>query len=348
MISSEKQMNLTSKKLHILIAYNEPIRKADRELDYISEAAVKDEADIVYQVILKSGHVPIYFPVKNLDQILNKIDQVAPDLIFNLCEGFQGKTHHEMFITGLWELLEIPYTGNSPLTLGVAQDKVLSKHLFEARNIPTPRFQVYSEVAQETVLSYPLIAKPSREDASLGIMHGDAIIHDFDSLKNRVDELLKKYQQPILVEEFIQGREFNISVLGNNPPRVIAISEISFAELDDKTPHITSYEAKWLPDHPLYQKTPAICPAHIDSDLKQRLEAVALQVYDVLNGRDYGRIDTRVDAKGNIFVLEYNPNPDISPDAGYVKALKAAGIKYKEFIELLIDEALKRKSHDTN
>lgn len=339
-------MNSASKKLHILIAYNEPIRKSDRELDYISEAAVKDEADIVYQVILKSGHVPIYLAVKNLDQVLSKIDRVQPDLIFNLCEGFQGKTHHEMFIAGVWELLGIRYTGNTPLTLGLAQDKVLSKELFQSRGIPTPKFQVYSATPQETNLAYPLIAKPSREDASLGIKHGDAILHDFESLKNRVGELLKKYRQPILVEEFIQGREFNISVLGNTPPKVIAISEISFADLDDQTPHITSYEAKWLPDHPLYQKTPAICPAQISSDLQKRLEELALRVYDVLNGRDYGRVDTRVDAEGNIFVLEYNPNPDISPDAGFVKALKAAGIKYKEFVEFLINEALKREGHD--
>jgi len=339
-------MNSASKKLHILIAYNEPIRKSDRELDYISEAAVKDEADIVYQVILKSGHVPIYLAVKNLDQVLSKVDRAQPDLIFNLCEGFQGKTHHEMFIAGVWELLGIPYTGNTPLTLGLAQDKVLSKELFQSRSIPTPKFQVYSATPQETNLTYPLIAKPSREDASLGIKHGDAILHDFESLKNRVGELLKKYRQPILVEEFIQGREFNISVLGNTPPKVIAISEISFADLDDQTPHITSYEAKWLPDHPLYQKTPAICPAQISSDLQKRLEELALRVYDVLNGRDYGRVDTRVDAEGNIFVLEYNPNPDISPDAGFVKALKAAGIKYKEFVEFLINEALKREGHD--
>lgn len=337
-----------SKKLHILIAYNEAVRKSGRDLDYISEAAVKDEADIVYQVILKSGHVPVYFPVKNLDQVLSKIDQVNPDLVFNLCEGFQGKTQYEMFIAGVWELLEIPYTGNSPLTLGLAQDKALSKRLFEARGIPTPKFHVYSETPRDTMLTYPLIAKPSREDASLGISHGDAIIHNFNDLKNRVAELLNKYRQPILVEQFIQGREFNISVLGNDPAKVIAISEISFADLDDETPHITSYEAKWLPDHPLYQKTPAICPAQIDNDLKKRLEEVALQVYDVLNGRDYGRVDTRVDSEGNIYVLEYNPNPDISPDAGFVKALKAAGIKYKEFVELLINEALKRKFNDKN
>jgi len=341
-------MNQTNQKLHILIAYNEPIKRSGHDLDYISEAAVKDEADVVYQVILKMGHVPVYLVVKNLDQVLSKIDQVEPDLIFNLCEGFRGKTHHEMFVAGLWELLGIPYTGNSPLTLGLAQDKVLAKSLFQSRNIPTPKFQVYTEIPHETYLEYPLIAKPSREDASLGIKHEDAIVQSFNDLKNRVAVLLKKYQQPILVEQFIPGREFNISVLGNHPPRVIAISEISFSDLDEKTPHVTSYEAKWLPDHPWYQKTPAICPAPISGDLKQRLEDVALKVYDVLMGRDYGRVDTRVDAAGNIFVLEYNPNPDISPEAGFVKALKAAGIRYKDFVELLIDEALKRKLHDKN
>lgn len=337
-----------TKKLNVLVAYNEPIQKSNKDLDFISEAAVEDEADIVYQVIAKTGHVPIYFPVKNLKQVLSTIDQVVPDLIFNLCEGFQGKSHHEMFIAGVWELLDIPYTGNSPLTLGLAQDKALTKRLFEAKGIPTPKFQVYSEIPRETFLSYPLIAKPSREDASLGIKHGDAIIHNFDSLKKRVVELLEKYNQPILVEQFVQGREFNISVLGNNPSKVIAISEISFDELDEETPHITSYEAKWLPDHPLYQKTPAICPAEVDADLKSSLESVALRVFEALNARDYGRVDTRVDENGNIFVLEYNPNPDISPDAGFVKALKAAGITYKEFVELLIHEALKRKSNGKN
>lgn len=341
-------MNSIKKKLTILIAYNEPQRKNGVELDYISEAAVKDEADIVYQVILKSRHVPVYLAVKNLDQVLSKVDEVEPDLIFNLCEGFRGKTRHEMHITALWELLEIPYTGNTPLTLGLAQDKILAKSLFEASKIPTPRFQVFTETPRQTLLDYPLIAKPSREDASLGITHEDAVIHNFNELQNRVNELLIKYKQPILVEQFIQGREFNISILGNDPPRVLAISEISFSQLEKDTPHITSYEAKWLPNHPMYQKTPAICPAMISIELKKQLEAVALNVYRVLGGRDYGRVDTRVDADGTIFVLEYNPNPDISPDAGYVKALKVAGIKYADFVEFLLQEALNRTSHDNS
>ncbi len=336
-------MSSSNQKLNILIAYNEPEDRNRDTLDYLSEAAVKDEADSVYQALLEAGHSPSLLGVSTLQQVVNHIAAVQPDVIFNLCEGFQGKTHFEMFVAGLWELLEIPYTGNSPLTLGLAQDKVLAKRLFEAGTIPTPRFEVYTEPPKQTLLTFPLIAKPSREDASLGILHGEAVVNNFEKLNHRVAELISKYHQPILVEEFISGREFNISLLGNKPPRVVAISEISFAELDATTPHITSYEAKWLTEHSLYRKTPAICPASVDHELQSRLEQVALEVYRVLGGRDYGRVDTRVDAEGNIFVLEYNPNPDISPEAGFVRALTAAGITYREFVEFLIDEAITRK-----
>lgn len=330
------------KKLHVAIAYNEPLKKNSADLDYISEAAVKDEADMVYQVILKMGHVPYFLPVKTLSHAIQKIEEICPDIIFNLCEGFQGNAKLEMHISGVWELLHIPYTGNPPITLGLAQDKVLAKKLFQANNIPTPAFEVFEEKPKNTNLKYPLIAKPSREDASLGIKQ-DALIDSFKKLQTQITDLLKKYKQPILVEEFIQGREFNISILGSDQKKVLPISEISFSDLGKNDPHITSYEAKWLPDHPLYQKTPALCPANLEPDLKRRLETTALQVYKILGGRDYGRVDTRVDKNGNIFVLEFNPNPDISPDAGYSKALKAAGILYKDFVELILNQTMARK-----
>ncbi len=330
------------KKLHVVIAYNEPQHKNKNDLDFISEAAVKEEADTVYQVILKMGHVPHFLPVKTLSQAVQQVEELCPDIIFNLCEGFQGNAKHEMHLSGVWELLQIPYTGNPPITLGLAQDKVLAKKLFQTEKIPTPAFEVFETTPEKTSLEFPLIAKPSREDASLGIKH-NSLIDNFEKLRFQVDDLLLKYRQPILVEKFIPGREFNISILGAEPPRVLPISEISFAGLEPDVPHITSYEAKWLPEHPLYQKTPAICPAKLDSQLKQRLEATALRVYHILGGRDYGRVDIRVDDGENIFVLEFNPNPDISPDAGYAKALKAAGILYRDFIEIILNHTLARK-----
>ncbi len=334
------------KKLRVLIAYNEPVHPSSSEdLDFISEAAVKDEAEAVYRATLELGHEAAYLAVQDVDGTLQNIREYQPQLIFNLCEGFQGLARYEMYVAGLWELLHIPYTGNAPGTLGLAQDKVLAKSLFEVNGIPTPDYQVYAETPNETHLHYPLIAKPAREDASLGITQR-SIVKNFQDLKTVVDELLNKYRQPILVEQFISGREFNISMLGNDPPQTLPISEIVFHDLGEGLSHITSYEAKWLPDHPLYQKTPSVCPAEIDEDLSDRLHEIARRVYAVLRGRDYGRIDTRVDEHGRIYVLEYNPNPDISPDAGFAKALRAAGIEFVEFVKVLINQAMHRNMYD--
>jgi D-alanine-D-alanine ligase len=340
-------MNESDGNKRILIAYNEPLTISHaNDLDYISEAAVKNEAELVYQVLLKLGHLPSYLPITDVNQAIETVRQFQPEMIFNLCEGYRGNAKLEMNITGVWDLLNVPYTGNPAFCLGLSQNKVIAKKLFEANKIKTPEYQVYHEKPRETYLSYPLIAKPACEDASLGIFSNNSIIHDFNHLQERVQELLAKYQQPILVEKYIDGREFNIGILGSDPPKVLPVSEISFTALGKDEPHITSYEAKWLEDHPLYQKTPAVCPAPIDNDLKHRLESVAMAVYTALSGRDYGRVDTRVDEAGEIYVLEYNPNPDISADAGYVKALKAAGISYEEFLQVLITQTMKRKKHD--
>lgn len=338
-------MTSKQRKYRVLIAYNDPDKKNGDNLDYISEAAVKTEADNIYKAVLKLDHIPGYLPVSNIEKDIQKVKEFAPDMIFNLCEGYRGDAHHEMHIAGFWELLGIPYTGNTPLTLGLAQNKVLAKKLFESKKIPTPMYQVYSETPKHTYLNYPLIAKPAREDASIGITQR-SIIHNFEELSKVVAELLKRYKQPVLVEKFIQGREFNVSVLGNNPAKVLPVSEINFAGLEAEHHHITSYEAKWLPHHPLFQKTPAVCPADISQDLRQRLADVTLQVYHLLMGRDYGRVDIRVDSSGRIYVLEFNPNPDISMDAGFANAVKAAGMKYREFVDFIINQTMNRMAHD--
>lgn len=337
-------MKYSQRRLKVVVAFNKPQDSTNSEdVDYLSETAVQEEANAVYQSLTATGHEARSLAVENLTEDLSVIEQFAPEVLFNLCEGFRGNARHEMHIAGLWELLGIPYTGNSAFTLGLAQDKVLSKKLFESKKIPTPPYQVYRETPQDTYLTYPLIAKPAREDASLGITQ-ESVIHNLEELQQVVNRLLQRYRQPILVEKYIPGREFNISILGNHPPRVLAISEIDFSELEDGYHPITSYEAKWLSDHPVYHRTPAIVPAKVETRLARRLEDVALRVYELLSGRDYGRVDLRVDEQGRIFVLEYNPNPDISPGVGFARALEVAGIRYDDFVNFLLQEALKRKN----
>ncbi len=332
--------------MKVFLAYNDPPKLEEESdlMDLVSEQAIREEMEAVRDALLKLGHVVECMPIDHIEKDLKKINQFKPDLIFNLVEGYKGDAGMEMGIAGLWELKGITYTGNSALTLGLAQNKAMAKKLFQAENILTPDFEVYERSPKKTGLTFPLIVKPSREDASLGI-NQDSIVHDLPQLQKIVVEVLKKYSQPVLVEQFIDGREFNISILGNNPIHILPISEIDFTHLDAGLYPITTYEAKWMPDHPLYKKTPPRCPADISATLKRRLEDTALSVYRLLRGRDYGRVDVRMDHNADIYVLEYNPNPDISPDAGFVRSLKAGGYEYEDFVSIVLKEAAKRKAN---
>lgn len=339
-------MKTNSRFYRVAVIYNSSDEPSEGDdIDLISEKAVEDEAQAVVQALEQKGHQAFLIALSHIENDLIQISSLKPDLIFNLCEGYRGKARHEMFIAGLWELLGIPYSGNSPLTLGLAQNKVLTKRLLDSKRIPTPAYQVYRSVPESTYLTFPLIAKPACEDASLGITQ-KAVLADFNQLKERVTYLLKKYRQPVLVEQFISGREFNVSILGCNPARVLAISEIDFSGIDPSCQKITSYEAKWLKDHPLYKSTPAVCPAVLSPSLQHKLQDAALMTYQVLGGRDYGRVDFRVDNNDHIFVLEFNPNPDISLDAGYSNALRTAGMKYADFVEYIINQTMSRMYDD--
>lgn len=329
--------------MRLLIVYNGAFEKSRQDdLDLLSEVAVEDEAMAVFEAARDLGMQSSLLSASSVTGIFERILSYKPDVIFNLCEGFLGDARHEMHVASLWELLQIPYTGNAPLTLGLAQDKVISKRLFESKKIRTPAYQVYQRIPESTMLNYPLIAKPSREDASLGI-GANAVLHSMEDLKREVGRIIEKYRQPVLVEEYIHGREFNISLMGDKP-KVLAVSEIDFSGLSEDEDWVTSYEAKWMPDHPLYRKTPVRVPASVPTELKSRLDDVAVQVYKLLRGRDYARVDTRVDSQGRIYVLELNPNPDISPDAGFTKAVRASGMTYREFVAEIIQYALDRKT----
>lgn len=337
----------TDDDLRILIVYNKPDETANGDSDYISEAAVQGEVDIVARTLKDSGYIPSVLPLSNIKNDIPAIIAAKADLVFNLCEGFNGSSEYEMHIAAILEILQIPYTGNRALTLGMARNKSLAKKIFMQEGIPTPRSMTYSEMpAEKHGLSYPLIAKPSCEDASLGITK-DSLIKDFAALKKSFSRIMDKYNQPVLVEEFIDGREFNVAILEmENGPVALPPSEIDFTRMPADLPKITGYEAKWLEDDPLYQATPSVCPANLDEKTKEKLQQTALAAFKALGGKDYGRVDFRMNANGEVFVLEYNPNPDISVDAGFAKAVRASGRTYEVFLRTLINNNLKIKERD--
>jgi D-alanine-D-alanine ligase len=310
-------------------------------LDRISEAAVKDEAETVLFHLRQSGHRCREYPLTDISNLVRDLRQ-PPDMIFNLCEGFNGKAGLEMHVAALLELVEVPFTGNSAKTLGIAQDKSITKRLLTSEGIPTPRWTLYTgEIPLQTQgLRFPLIVKPSREDASLGISR-ENVIEQREKLESVVQKLYLQYRQPILIEEFITGREFSVSLLESKGTlQILPISELSFQGLDSDSPPLVSYEAKWIEESPEYKGTPSICPAPLTEPAAKILSELARRTFRLLDGKDYGRVDFRMDPQWNPYVLEYNPNPDISPSAGFVRSLEAAKISYSEFLSILIQNNL--------
>lgn len=334
----------TDDDLLIMIVSNSS-DESSAEVELISEIAVRDEADAVKHAVTELGLRATEISISDPFAACEQIKKSNADVVFNLCEGLNGDSAFEMHVAAIWELSGIPFTGNNPLTLGTARNKTLSKKIFRSSSIPTPKWEYYRELPQTAPsgMRFPLIAKPACEDASLGIFE-DAVVRDFDSLKRNVGKILEKYPlDGALVEEFIDGREFNVALVSDgNSVRALPPSEIDFSNIDAGADKITSYEAKWLEDHRLYKATPSRCPANISEELETRLQAIALDVHEALGANSYGRVDFRVDGRENIYVLEYNPNPDISHGAGFSKALDAAGIKYCDFVRMAVDEARMR------
>jgi D-alanine-D-alanine ligase len=326
--------------LKVAILYNTPVGRSSDSLEYISEAGVLEEVEAVRSALEKLGLEYTLIPLEDdILEFARIVKDYDPDVAVNLCEGAFGYSSYEMNVAALLELLGIPYTGSDPLSLALARDKSLSKDIFKARGIPTPDYRVLKSISDwDFKLNFPLIVKPSAEDASIGITR-KSFVKYFEELKDRVEYIVERYRQPALVEEYIAGRELNVAFLGGDNPAILAISEIIF-EFDDE-PRIVDYYAKWVKGSYEYEKTKPVCPASLDSDVKARVEDVALKAYKALRCRDYGRVDIRL-RDGVPYVLEVNPNPDISLDSGFARSLKASGISYEDFIAKIISYALER------
>ncbi|HTY36994.1 MAG TPA: ATP-grasp domain-containing protein, partial [Bacteroidota bacterium] len=187
-----------------------------------------------------------------------------------------------------------------------------------------------------------VIVKPSLEDASVGIDNG-SIVDSFQALKKRVRFIFQNFDQPALVDEYIEGRELNVAIIGNRRPIVLPISEIDFSGLPDNLPHIVTYAAKWMEGTDEYKGTVGVCPAQLPADIERQAKDVALQAYRVMGCRDYARVDMRLDKNNNLYVIEVNPNPDISDDAGFARSARAYGFSFDEIINKIVEYALERR-----
>jgi D-alanine-D-alanine ligase len=211
--------------------------------------------------------------------------------------------------------------------------------------LPTARFQIFKSPADELDLSlkFPMIVKPIHEDASIGITN-ESVVKDEEQLRKRIAYVIETYKQNALAEEFIEGREVNVSIIGNKDPIALPIEELQFTNFSESTYKICSYQAKWIPNSEEFQKTIPVCPAQLPKNVENRIKRLALAAYKVMECQDYARIDIRIDKDNNSYILEVNPNPDIGPvDTAFTRAAAANSISYNELITKILDYAIERQ-----
>lgn len=346
------------KKPYIAILYNqvgedeyEQLKSVDPAmLDFKPEYAI-DVATVVdeYNAIEKALRDEKFRAVAiNIEDRLSKLESVLkrerPDAVFNLIEHFDDDPKKEFLVAGLYELYGIPYTGARPFTLALCQRKGDTKQLLLAHGVPTPRFRLLSgpHIPRRHGLHYPLIVKPAREDASVGV-DKQAVVYDLEQLLNRIEEVFKEFGPPILVEEFIEGRELHVSILGNDPPEALPILEYDFSELPPEHPPIISYEAKWDPLKEEYHRIHSVCPAKLSKTIQRRVIERSLQAYKITNCRDYARIDLRLSKDNKVYVLEVNPNPDLTEGVSFMECAEKAGMSFSKTLRKIVEFALRRK-----
>lgn len=281
----------------------------------------------------------------NIHIFLKDYEKNKPDVVFNFVELYKDQPRLEMSFTGLLELLGVAYTGAPPLALGTCQNKTFTKRLLSSIGVRTPRYKILKTLDRSFRLGlhYPLIVKPAWEDASVGI-ENESIVNNIDELKKRVEYVFNSFKQPALVEEFILGRELNVAVFGDKNREVLPISEIDFSELPDHLHPIVSYQAKWDPLHEAYHKTIPICPAPLPDKKRKEAEQMAIQCVKTVGARDYVRVDMRLSNDDHkLYVLEVNPNPDLTEDAGFMRSAKQAGYSYRKTLRMIVDFAYERK-----
>lgn len=304
---------------------------------------VQDEVDAAHAALTELGYMVSKIPLRPpMDNVKEKLKMLDCDLVFNLFEGFDGCPEMEAIFAEILEELAIPFTGCPPSALALALDKLKTKSILESSCIGTPRHQLLNPRNLSGFhLAYPCIVKPCSEDASHGLGE-ESVVRDFASLRNQVQKVSQLFGGAALVEEFIDGREFNATVIGNDIPEVLAISEIVYS-LPSSMPRLLTFASKWEEESIYFKGTKPECPAKIGEFLKERIVRICLASYRLLGCRGYARVDMRQDAGGKVHVLEVNPNPDISLSSGAALQAKAAGMTYSRFIEKIVRLALAKE-----
>jgi D-alanine-D-alanine ligase len=308
------------------------------------EAQVAEAEYDVAEALIENGHeVYLVGFHDNLRRLLDRLEDFEPDLVFNATESFMGKSRYDYGVTALLEMKGYRYTGSPPEALLLARDKATSKKILEYHSVRVPRFAVYpvDDGVGQPDIDFPLIVKPTHEDASVGIAQS-SIVGDYAALRERVEFIHRNLHQSAIAEQLIDGRELYVGVVGNSRLDVLPIVELVFDKIDEPAKRIATYSAKWDLEYRNRWGIKNVFARRIGKAALAEAHRAAKLAYTALELRDYGRVDLRLTKDQQIYVIEVNPNPYISFGEDMANAAERAGMDYNEFIDRIVREALKR------
>jgi D-alanine-D-alanine ligase len=330
--------------MKVAIIYNEPGSGRYQAMgEAKAELGVMDEVRAVSQALVELNYSSVLVPLSPpLDSVDKTLAALEADIIFNLFEGFDGSPETEGQVAAMLEARNKPFTGCPAPALTLGLDKYRTKQLLESAGIQTPKYQILAaEGITNFHLSFPCIVKPLAEDASHGISE-DSVVNEPAALTRQLRKICALFGGRALVEEFIDGREFNTTVMGTPASgglTIPAISEIVYTLPPDK-PRVLTFDAKWEEDSLYFVNTKTVCPAPITQEEEKEISRIAKDAFRLTGCRGYARADFRQDKNGQFVVLEVNPNPDITPGSGAALQAATSGLSYSQFVEKIIRFAL--------
>jgi D-alanine-D-alanine ligase len=344
--------------MRIVVTFDTPYdgwEHPDHERQMATEVAAwkHDEPEMEYQIadaLRVRGHEVTLVGVRNdLQYLVRCLDEIRPELVFNGVEAFHGNAGLEYMIPGMLEAEGYRYTGSPPLALLVSRNKAMSKKVLAYHGIRVPGFATYRPGEAPAVpagLRFPLIVKPLQSDASVGIAQA-SVVQDPASLADRVAMIHERFDQPAIAEEFVDGRELYVSVIGNGDAlEILPITEMVFDKRRTKPEERIATEfAKWDEDYRARKGIRNVLARPIARAARERIEEICRTAFRALWLRDYARLDIRLAPDGEVWFLEANANPFISYGHDMANAAEKAGMDYYQFVQRLVDEAVGRYEH---
>ena len=349
---------MTAKKLKVTVLYDlfeeateevveeaPPPRKRKTTATKRKKKPVKEDREEIFEALEKLGHEPSYHVLDGRPQTLVSLARCSADLIFNLTESYAGDDTKEMQITAFLDLLDIPYTGAGPHANILAQDKGIAKKMFAFYGIQSPYFATAfrGNIDHAHDIKFPLIVKPISEDGSQGI-DAASVVNSIKELMERINYIQTEFDSPSLIEEYIEGREIYAAILGSyEKARALPLVELDLSKLPKGTPRIASLDVKFEKDTEAYKLTKSAIADDLDEDTVAKVTETAIKAYRAVKLRDYGRIDMRLSSKGEVYVIEANPNPWLSSGQEFAMAARKSGLSYTQMIGEIVDLAMARQ-----